>query len=85
MIKFLQNIKQKYNKILNVCNNYKVPVPAAALQFSYANTLISSMILGMDRPEQISQNISNLKYQIPSDFWKDLGSREYYDERCPTY
>ena len=47
--KIPENIKIKYNKILEVCAKYNVPVPAAALQFGYANTLISSMILGMDR------------------------------------
>jgi len=82
--KIPENIKIKYNKILKICDKYNVPIPAAALQFSYANTLISSMILGMDRSEQVIQNIHNFQYQIPSDLWKDLIKEKIIDERCPA-
>ncbi len=42
------------------------------------------MILGMDRSEQVNQNIHNFEYQIPSDLWKDLIKENIIDERCPT-
>ena len=42
------------------------------------------MVLGMDRSEQVNQNIYNLEYQIPSDLWKDLIEENIIDERCPT-
>jgi D-threo-aldose 1-dehydrogenase len=67
-----------------VCDRYNVPVPAVALQFSYANKLISSMILGMDRVEQIKQNISFFNHSIPNDLWKELIEKKIIDERCPT-
>ena len=82
--KIPEHIKIKYNKILKICDKYHVPIPAVALQFSYSNTLISSMILGMDRSEQVDQNIHNFEYQIPSDLWKDLIKEKIIDERCPT-
>ena len=78
------DIRKKYIIISEVCNKYDVPIPAAALQFSYANKLISSMLLGMDRIEQIKQNISYLNYAIPNDFWNDLINKKIIDERCPT-
>ena len=53
------------------------------LQFSYANKLISSMILGMDRIEQIKQNISFLNYSIPNELWNELIDKKIIDERCP--
>ena len=34
------------------------------------------MILGMDRSEQVNENILNFEYQIPSDLWKDLISKK---------
>lgn len=77
------HIKEKYLIISQVCDKYNVPVPAAALQFCYANKLISSMILGMDRSEQIKQNISYLDYSIPSELWDDLIDKKIIDERCP--
>ena len=68
-----------------IANKYNVPVAAVALQFGYANKLITSMILGMDRSEQVNKNILNFEYQIPSDLWKDLIKEKIIDERCPTH
>ena len=81
--KIPENIEKKYNKISKICDKYNVPIPAVALQFSYANNLISSMILGMDKKEQVNQNIFNFEYQIPSDLWKELIKEKIIDERCP--
>ena len=82
--KIPNHIREKYIILSEVCERYNVPVPAAALQFSYANKLISSMILGMDRVEQIKQNISFFNHSIPEDLWKELIEKKIIDERCPT-
>jgi len=75
-------IKEKYKKISLVCQNHDVPVPAAALQFSYSNKLISSMILGIDRVEQLEQNYKYLNFPIPKKLWSDLIKENLIDERC---
>ena len=75
-------IKKKYKKISQVCQKHDVPVPAAALQFSYSNQLISSMILGIDRVEQIEQNYKYFNYPIPESLWSDLIRENLIDERC---
>ena len=82
--KIPNHIRDKYIIVSEVCDRYNVPVPAAALQFSYANKLISSMILGMDRVEQIQQNISFFNHSIPDDLWNELIEKKIIDERCPT-
>ena len=82
--KIPNHIREKYIIVSEVCDRYNVPVPAAALQFSYANKLISSMILGMDRVEQIKQNISFFNHSIPNDLWNELIEKKIIDERCPT-
>ena len=78
-----EEVKNRYLKIAKICENYNVPVPAAAIQFSYSNKLISSMILGMDRPDQIQQNLDYLHFNIPNDLWIDLIKEKLIDERCP--
>ena len=75
------HIKEKYQSISKICLEYDVPVPAAALQFSYSNKLISSMILGIDRIEQIQQNFENLNYPIPKELWDNLIKENLLDER----
>ena len=75
------DIKEKYKRISKICLEYDVPVPAAALQFSYSNKLISSMILGIDRTEQIQQNFENLNFSIPKELWDKLIKEKIIDER----
>ena len=81
--KIPEEVKQRYLKIANICKKYEVPVPAAAIQFCYTNKLVTSMILGMDRVEQVKQNLDYLNFPIPEDLWKDLLNEKLIDERCP--
>ncbi len=81
--KIPNDIKEKYIKINQICNKYNVPVAAAALQFSYSNKLISSMLIGIDRINQIKQNILYLKHPIPKDLWNELIEKKIIDQRCP--
>ena len=76
------NIKKKYNEISIICEKYDVSVTSAALQFCYANKNISSMVIGMDREEQISNNVSSLSKKIPNDLWEELKNKNIIDERC---
>ncbi len=80
--KIPENIKIKYNKILKICERYNISVPSAALQFCYANKQVSSLIVGMDRQQQIDNNISNLNVKIPNDLWDELKQLKIIDERC---
>ena len=75
-------IKIKYSKILEICDRFNVSVPSVALQFCYANKYISSMVIGMDREEQINNNIANLSTKIPNDLWEELKNQNIIDERC---
>ena len=76
------NIKKKYNEISIICDRYDVSVSSVALQFCYANKNISSLVIGMDREEQINNNISSLSKEIPNDLWQELKNKNIIDERC---
>ena len=76
------NIKKKYNEISIICERYDVSVTSAALQFCYANKNISSMVIGMDRVNQINNNISSLSKKIPNDLWEEFKNKSIIDERC---
>ena len=39
------------------------------------------MILGIDRTEQIQENLENLNYSIPKELWDDLIKENLLDER----
>ena len=74
-------IAKKYFEIDKICKEFNVPIGAAALQFCNANKLISTMILGMDHPNQINENISLLNYKIDNEFWLKLVEKNIIDSR----
>jgi aryl-alcohol dehydrogenase-like predicted oxidoreductase len=51
---------------------YKVPIKAAALQFSLAHPAVAAVIPGASRPERIAEDHAALKASIPDDFWHEL-------------
>ena len=74
--------EEKINILKKVCKEFNVPITAAALQFCDANKAVSTMILGMDRPSQIDENINFLNYKIDKDFWKKLIKENLIDPRA---
>jgi D-threo-aldose 1-dehydrogenase len=55
-----------------VCERYAVPLAAAALQFSLRDPRICSTIVGVSRPERISQTLALAALDIPSGVWPEL-------------
>jgi D-threo-aldose 1-dehydrogenase len=55
-----------------VCREYGVPLPAAALQFSLRNEKIVSTIVGMTRPERLQQTLELAEVAIPDELWARL-------------
>ena len=77
-------IKKKYLKLEQICNYFKIPVAAAALQFSYTPEVVSTLILGMDQPNQIKENLDLLNFKIDPDFWINLKKNNIISSDCPT-
>jgi D-threo-aldose 1-dehydrogenase len=65
-------ILAKVERITGLAQRYKVPVKAAALQFSLAHPAVAAVIPGASRPERIAEDHSALKASIPDDFWNEL-------------
>jgi D-threo-aldose 1-dehydrogenase len=82
--KIPENIKKKYFEIDKICQEFNIPIAAAALQFCNANDLISTMIIGMDRPIHVQQNLDFLDFKIEKEFWEKLKKNNLIDERSPT-
>ena len=55
------------------CQRHGVPLAAAALQFSLREPRIASTIVGMSRPERISQTLEFAALPLPDQLWCDLG------------
>jgi D-threo-aldose 1-dehydrogenase len=78
------HIAKKYFEIDKICKEFEVPIAAAALQFCNANSVVSTMILGMDNPSQINENINLLNYKIDKEFWLKLIKKQLIDPKSPV-
>ena len=56
------------------CKRYGVPLAAAALQFSLPDPRITSTIVGMTRPERITETLQLAQQPIPDERWTELNS-----------
>ena len=55
-----------------ICDEYGVPLAAAALQFSMRGPRIVSTIIGMTRPERLKQTLDLAQHPIPEEMWEGL-------------
>jgi len=62
----------KVERIKALAERYKVPIKAAALQFSLAHPASAAVIPGASKPERIKEDHAALKAVIPDDFWREI-------------
>jgi D-threo-aldose 1-dehydrogenase len=65
---------ERVREISRTCEEYGVPLAAAALQFSTRDPRIVSTIVGMSRPERVEQTLSLAAHPIPDELWERLDS-----------
>jgi D-threo-aldose 1-dehydrogenase len=62
----------KVEKIKALAERHKVPIKAAALQFSLAHPASAAVIPGATNPERIAEDHAALRAVIPDDFWREM-------------
>jgi D-threo-aldose 1-dehydrogenase len=76
-------ILAKVERIKCIAQRYKVPIKAAALQFSLAHPAVAAVIPGASRPERIAEDHAALKASIPDDFWHELRTQNLVAPTAP--
>jgi D-threo-aldose 1-dehydrogenase len=61
-------------KMERACQEFGVPLPAAALQFSLRDPRVVSTIVGISRPERVAQTLELVTHPIPDELWPTLDS-----------
>lgn len=59
-------------RLEEICARHAIPLGAAALQFSLRDPRIASTIVGISRPERITQTLEWSRYPIPQEVWDEL-------------
>src|SRR5713226_1310746 len=64
--------ERRAHQMAALCRRYEVPLAAAALQFSLRDSRIVSTIVGVSRPERITETLALASHAIPEQLWPQL-------------
>lgn len=59
-------------RIAEVCGEYDVPLPVAALHYPFRAPMVRSVVVGAATPEQVRQNACSLERKPPPGLWQRL-------------
>ena len=66
------------------CEQYDVPLPAAALQFVLAHEAVVSCVTGARNARELRQNVAWATQPLPTAFWDALRRDGLVDPACPV-
>ncbi|MFO1248596.1 MAG: aldo/keto reductase [Alphaproteobacteria bacterium] len=78
------DVIDKVRRIEAVCDRHGVPLPAAALQFPLAHSLVASVIPGLDAPGRVEQTMALYRHKISAALWQDLRSEKLIRADAPV-
>jgi D-threo-aldose 1-dehydrogenase len=58
--------------IATVCEQYGLPLTAAAIQFPLRHPAVTSVVVGARSPEEVDAAVSAFEYEIPTTLWTRL-------------
>ncbi len=76
-------IISKVQKIENICNDFNIPISAAALKFPLLNPIVKSVIPGLANASQVKATLKNYDLKIPDELWKALIDNNLIQENAP--
>lgn len=66
------DVISKAQELQSVCQDFDVPLRAAALQFPLGHPAVSSIVVGARTPEEVTDNLVMFQQDIPSALWQNL-------------
>lgn len=66
------DVVERARRAAEICRRHRVPLAAAALQFSLRDLRIASTIVGVSRPERIEDTLALAAHPIPDELWPQL-------------
>jgi D-threo-aldose 1-dehydrogenase len=69
-----QEMVEQVRAMERACQEFGVPLVAAALQFSVQDPRVVSTIVGISRPERAGQTLELATHPIPDELWEELDS-----------
>lgn len=82
--KELSTLKEKTNKIKEICFEFNTTIETAGLQFPHINSVISSVLPSASSSVEFENKISLLNEHIPNELWSTLIHQKLIDKNLPT-
>jgi D-threo-aldose 1-dehydrogenase len=67
-------LRERVLEMQSACEEFGVPLAAAALQFSVRDCRVTSTVVGVSSPERVSQTLDLLSVDISDDLWAKLSA-----------
>ena len=77
-------IVSKAKQIRDVCDQFGVPLKAAALQFGLLHPVVASTIPGPSTHMEASENVDMTTFPIDQNLWQELKAKNLIHSNCPT-
>jgi D-threo-aldose 1-dehydrogenase len=77
------DIVTRVQALAALCDEFNVPLQAAALQFPLAHPAIVSVVSGARSASQVASSVAWFNHEIPAAFWAALRTRHLIDEAAP--
>ena len=66
------SLAETARRMRTACDRHRVPLAAAALQFSIREPRIHATVVGISAPERVGETLDLLDVQIPDELWDEL-------------
>lgn len=80
-----QAILNRVTQMQKICNDFNVPLAAAAIQFPLMHPAISSVVVGSRSAERMQQNVDFYNMDIPTQLWATLKDHAIIPKEAPCY
>lgn len=76
-------VVERVRRLAAVCERHGVPLKAAAAQFVRAHPAVTCIVLGVESPQQVADNLAQFEVSIPPALWHDLRHESLIPETAP--
>ncbi len=76
-------IVERVRRLEEVCSEFDVPLPAAALQFPLGHPAVASVVAGCVNRQEAGKAAALFSHSIPAAFWHALSDRGLLDSNAP--
>ena len=78
-----RTIIERVQRLEKVCEQFQVPLAAAAVQFPLACPAVTTVVVGMGNPQRVANTLKLSACSIPAEFWCSLRTQKLLHPAAP--